>query len=79
MSINEGNNRLVKPNMIFHVRIVFQDITKKISRSIIAIGDTVLINSEGRPQVLTAGIQKKYKEISYSLDDDVRLYICYKV
>lgn len=56
--------------MVFHVRIVFQDITKKISRSVIAIGDTVLIGADGNPVVLTGQIQKKYKEISYSLDAD---------
>ena len=55
--------------MSFHVRIAFSNVHKEVARSVIAIGDTVLINEKGEAQVFTDGIQKKYSEISYSLDD----------
>lgn len=42
--INEQNETIVKPNMIFHVRITLQEMHPKASRSVIAIGETVLIN-----------------------------------
>ena len=56
--------------MSFHVRITLNNVHKEPSRSIIAIGDTVIINSSGKAEVVTAGIQKKYSEISYSLEDE---------
>lgn len=66
--INETNENLVKPNMSFHVRITFTEVDPKSSRSIIAIGETLLIDGEGKPVFLTGKIQRKYTEISYSLD-----------
>jgi hypothetical protein len=54
--------------MSFHIRITFTDVDPKSTKSIIAIGETVLIDSEGKPNILTAKIQRKYTEISYSLD-----------
>lgn len=68
MLINETNENLVTANMCFHVRITFTEVNKKPSRSYVAIGETVLIDSEGKPVILTSGIQRKYSEISYSLD-----------
>lgn len=56
--------------MTFHVRITLTDIHSKLSRGIIAIGDTVVINEDGTQQVLTNQIQRKYSEISYSLSND---------
>lgn len=56
--------------MTFHVRITLTNVHKEASRSVIAIGDTLYVDGEGWPQVVTAGIQKKYSEISYSLDDE---------
>ncbi len=57
--------------MTFHVRLTLTDLSPKLSRSIIAIGETILIRSEGEaPQILTTGIQRAYKEISYQLADD---------
>lgn len=43
MAINETNETLVQPNMTFHVRLTLTDLSPKTSRSIIAIGETVLI------------------------------------
>jgi hypothetical protein len=54
--------------MVFHTRITLTEVHKKPSRSIIAIGDTTLIDAEGKPVILTQTIQRKYTEISYSLD-----------
>ena len=68
LQINETNEILVEPNMTFHCRIAMTDINKKISRSIIAIGDLILINKDGTQENLTGSIQRRYSEISYSLD-----------
>lgn len=46
--INETNDLIVKPNMVFHVRITLLEVDKKPSRGAIAIGDTVLIDKEGK-------------------------------
>ena len=39
----------------------------KLTRSVIAIGETILIKEDGSAQILTSSIQRKYSEISYSL------------
>ena len=39
----------------------------KPTRSVIAIGETILIKDDGSAFILTSGIQRKYSEISYSL------------
>lgn len=36
----------------------------------IAIGETILIKQDGTQQILTSGIQRAYKEISYQLADE---------
>lgn len=56
--------------MAFHVRITLHEVNKKAQRAIIALGDTVVIDAAGAPLILTEGIQRKYNEISYSLDQD---------
>ena len=66
--INETNENLVQPNMSFHVRITLTGVNKKPSRGVIAIGETVLIENDNKFVILTSGIQRKYSEISYSLD-----------
>ena len=48
------------PGMSFHVRITLSNVHKDPTRSVIAIGDTVFIDDQGQPVVLTSGIQKKY-------------------
>jgi nucleosome binding factor SPN SPT16 subunit len=53
--------------MIFHVRLTLQEMHAKATRSVIAIGETVLIKEDGTQQILTSTIQRKYSEISYSL------------
>jgi hypothetical protein len=57
--------------MAFHVRITLTEVNKKAQRAIIALGDTVVIDAAGAPLILTEGIQRKYNEISYSLDQEV--------
>lgn len=68
--INAKNNTLVEPGMVFHIRVTLTGVHKEPARSFIGIGDTVLIEKDGSATVVTAGIHKKYSEISYSLDDD---------
>jgi len=68
LMINETNENLVLANMSFHVRVTMTDVDPKPARSAIAIGETILINSEGHPVILTSGIQRKFGEISYTLD-----------
>jgi len=70
LTINASNQSVIKNGMTFHVRITLTNVHKEASRSVIAIGDTLYVDGEGWPQVVTAGIQKKYSEISYSLDDE---------
>ena len=66
--INASNEVEIKEGMTFHVRVALTGVHKEPARSVIAIGDTVLIKS---PQniVLTSKVQKQYSEISYSLED----------
>lgn len=54
--------------MSFHVRIALSNVHKEPSRSVVAIGDTVIV-TDTTTQVVTSAIQKKYVEISYSLED----------
>ena len=57
--------------MTFHVRLTLSDVNPKPSRSVIAIGETILIKGQNEaPQILTSGIQRAYKEISYQLADE---------
>lgn len=78
LSINETNTLVIEPGMVFHVRITLSDVDPKPTKSVIAIGDTVLVEKEdGKSRgntVLTSGIQRKYNEISYSLE--VSIYRC---
>lgn len=46
--INETNEMLVKPRMVFHVRITFNEVVNKPSKAPIAIGETVLVDKEGK-------------------------------
>ena len=54
--------------MTFHVRIAITGVHKEPARSVVALGDTIVVGKDGN-QVLTSGIQKKYAEISYSLEE----------
>lgn len=69
LAISASNQTLVQAGMTFHVRIALSNVHKEASRSIVAIGDTVVIPEEGTATVITNEIQKKYNEISYSLED----------
>jgi len=54
LMINETNETIVSPKMSFHIRITLTEVSKKPSGSIVAIGETVLIDSQGNPQILTS-------------------------
>ncbi len=49
MLINETNETLVKHNMSYHVRVTLNDVNPEPTRSVVAIGDTVLIDADGKP------------------------------
>ena len=70
LQINAKNNKTVEPGMVFHCRITLTGVSKETSRSVVGIGDTVYIGQDGSAVVLTSAIQKRYNDISYSLDDD---------
>ncbi len=70
LTISASNQTVIKSGMTFHVRVTLTNVHKEASRSVIAIGDTIMIDETGQPKVVTAGIQKKYSEISYSLEDE---------
>lgn len=53
--------------MLFHVRITMSDIDSKTSRAPLGIGDTILIDKDGKVNIITSAIQRNYNEISYSL------------
>ena len=56
--------------MVFHARITFKEVEKTQSKSIIAIGDTVLVQEDGSIKLLTGGVPRKYQQISYTLDEE---------
>ena len=68
LQITASNQTIIENGMTFHVRIAITNVDKESARSVVAIGDTIVVHSDGAT-VLTNGIQKKYNEISYSLDD----------
>jgi nucleosome binding factor SPN SPT16 subunit len=70
LSINPNNSTKVEPGMAFHVRMSFREVDKQKSRSIVAIGDTVLIDQDGSVSVVTQAIPRKYQHISYKFEDD---------
>ena len=47
MAINETNETVVQAGMTFHVRLTLTDLSPKQSRSIIAIGETIVIKKAG--------------------------------
>ena len=68
LMINATNDTIIEEGMSFHVRIAITGVHNEPARSVVAIGDTVVVHADGN-QVLTAGMQKKYAEISYSLEE----------
>lgn len=54
--------------MTFHVRVALSGVHGEPARSVVAIGETVLIKESGNVN-LTAGIARKYGDISYSLEE----------
>lgn len=68
LQITATNQTIIEKGMTFHVRIALQNVHKEPSRSVVAIGDTCVVG-EDSAKLLTGGIQRKYNEISYSLED----------
>ena len=54
--INMGNQTLVEPGMCFHARITLTGVDSEAARNFIAIGDTVLVDQNGKIVNLTEGI-----------------------
>lgn len=59
LQISEHNQTKVEANMVFHVRITLQGVSSDVTRSVIAIGDTVLIKSDSN-ELLTKSVQRNY-------------------
>ena len=55
LMINASNDTVIEEGMSFHVRIAITGVHKEPARSVVAIGDTVVVHGEGN-QVLTAGM-----------------------
>ena len=55
--------------MSFHVRVALSGVHQEPARSIVAIGDTILITESGQVN-FTLDIPRKYSDISYILEDD---------
>ena len=68
LAITADNQTGIEVGMTFHIRVALTNVHKEPSRSVVAIGDTVLVGSE-KNEVITGGVQRKYNEISYSLED----------
>jgi hypothetical protein len=56
--------------MIFHGRMAFTNVHSDANRAVVAVGDTLKVASNGTVFEVTSGIQKKYSEISYVLEDN---------
>ena len=69
LSIKEANDTVIEAGMVFHARITFKDIEDKPEKSVIAIGDTVVVTNED-PEVLTQTIPRKYNQISYIIENE---------
>ena len=69
--IDSSNNQVIEPGMVFHVRITLDcKMAKEKKNLVVAMGDTVLIDKDGEPEILTKGIPKKFSQLSYTFDDE---------
>mgnify|MGYP006086902113 CR=1 FL=1 len=62
----------VESGMVFHIRLTMDDsLTAEKGKAIrVAIGDTVMIKSNGEIVPLTEGAPKEYQRISFVLEED---------
>lgn len=79
LNLTQGNERLVKPGMVFHVSLGLSDLEwptkngektegKKVYAFLIA--DTVVVQDEGKPpDVLTASCPRSWNHVAYFLCD----------
>lgn len=56
LAINAQNETVIQAGMTFHVRMALSGISKEQARSIVAVGDTIVISAEGANKVLTSSI-----------------------
>ena len=57
--------------MLFHARITFKGSAEGNDKpSMIAIGDTVIVENSEQTVTLTENIPRKYQQISYTLDEE---------
>lgn len=66
--VNESNQTVLEDGMTLHVRIALSNVSKEAGKSVVAIGDTVIVQTHG-PLVITKEVRKKYCDISYSLEE----------
>lgn len=66
--INQRNEGVVKPNMVFNVLISLKDMQSPKRAFAVQIVDTVVVHKDSN-EVLTASIDKDYKNIGYQLED----------
>ena len=67
--INDQNDQILKPEMTLHVRMAFSNVHKDVGRSVVAIGDTIVVQRQGAPLVITKEIRKRFADISYQLEE----------
>jgi nucleosome binding factor SPN SPT16 subunit len=65
LEISATNEAKIEAGMVFHARITFCD-----GDIIVAIGDTVHVNSEGTLDQLTENVPREYARISFTLEED---------
>lgn len=47
LTINQSNQTSIKEGMTFHVRIALSNVHKDPARSVVAIGDTMVVTAQG--------------------------------
>lgn len=72
LAIKEDNDKIIEVGMVFNIRVSLAnfDSKKRPNRNCLQVADTVLVVSDGPPEVLTRSTSKAYNDISYTLNDD---------
>ncbi|XP_076914841.1 FACT complex subunit SPT16-like [Bidens hawaiensis] len=73
LNLNEKNERVLKPGMVFNVSLGFQNMQTKSSKEksqnyALLIADTVILTANGH-EVVTALSSKAFKDVAYSFND----------
>lgn len=56
--------------MVFHIKLSMANLSSKEDKSLVALGDTVVVNYDGSVKNITAGIAKKLQDINYTLNEE---------